>query len=86
MSSDMGLILAIIIVADALCQIKQGAEDKPNEIYLLSSVVKTPWWLLTMRVDDHVYDDFNLFGGLAAQNRPGHARFTDRRVCGLRCA
>ena len=61
----MGLILSIISVADAFSQIKQGAEDKPNEIYLLSSVVKTPWWLLTIRVDDHVYDDFSVRGDSA---------------------
>ncbi len=28
----------------------------------MSSVVKTPWWLLTIRVDDHVYDDFSVRG------------------------
>jgi hypothetical protein len=51
-----------LVVAEALDQIEQGSTDRPNEIYLLSSAVKTPWWLFAIRVDDHVYDDFSVWG------------------------
>ena len=36
--------------------------DRPDEIYLLSTIVKKPWWLFTIRLDDHVYDDFSVWG------------------------
>jgi hypothetical protein len=51
-----------LVVAEVLDQIEQGSTDRPDEIYLLSSVVKTPWWLFALRVDDHVYDDFGVWG------------------------
>jgi hypothetical protein len=49
-------------VAEALDQIEQSSTERPNEIYLLSSAIKTPWWLFAIRVDDHVYDDFSVWG------------------------
>ena len=51
-----------LVVAEALDQIEQGSTDRPHEIYLLSSAVKTPWWLFAIRVDDQVYDDFSVWG------------------------
>ena len=59
-----------VVVADAIGQIEQGATDRPNEIYLLSSVEKTPWWLWTIRVDDHVYDEFSVWGDLLLEIDP----------------
>ena len=50
------------LVADALGLIEQDAMDRPDEIYLLSTIVKKPWWLLTIRIDDYVYDDFRVWG------------------------
>ncbi len=50
------------LVADALVLIEQGAVERPDEIYLLSTIQKNPWWLLTIRLDDYVYDDFSVWG------------------------
>lgn len=50
------------LIADALRLIEQGKRDRPDEIYLLSTIVKKPWWLWTMRVNDYVYDDFSVWG------------------------
>jgi hypothetical protein len=50
------------LVADELALIEQEAGDRPNEIYLLSTIVTKRWWLFTIRLDDYVYDDFSVWG------------------------
>jgi hypothetical protein len=50
------------LVADSLGLIEQGAVERPDEIYLLSTILTKPWWLLTIRLDDYVYDDFSVWG------------------------
>lgn len=50
------------LIADALALIEQEAVDKPDEIYLLSTIVNKTWRLFTIRLDDHIYDDFSVWG------------------------
>ena len=50
------------LVADALIQVEQRTDDRPDEIYLLSSAEEKPWFLWALRVDDHVCDEFSVWG------------------------
>jgi hypothetical protein len=50
------------LVADALVLTEQGAVERPDEIYLLSTIEKNPWYLWIIRLDDHVYDEFSVWG------------------------
>ena len=49
-------------MADALVLIEQGAAERPDEIYLLSTIVENLWQLWIIRLDDYVYDDFSVWG------------------------
>ncbi len=50
------------LVADALILVEQGTDDRPDEIYLLSSAVEKPWFLWALRVDNHVYNELSVWG------------------------
>jgi hypothetical protein len=50
------------LVADALIQVEQGTDVRPDEIYLLSSAEEKPWFLWALRVDDHVCYEFSVWG------------------------
>jgi hypothetical protein len=57
------------LVTNALSLIEREAVERPNEIYLLSTIVKT-WALWTIRIDDYVYDDFSVGGTSLLQIDP----------------
>jgi hypothetical protein len=58
------------VVAGALGIIEQGAAERPDEIYLLSTIVKKLWQLWTIRIDDYVYDDFSVWGKSLLETDP----------------
>jgi hypothetical protein len=57
------------LVIDALSLIEREAVERPDEIYLLSTIVKT-WALWTIRIGDYVYDDFSVGGTSLLQIDP----------------
>jgi hypothetical protein len=44
--------------------------DRPDEIYLLSSANEKTWFLWTLRVDDHVYDELSVWGDVLMEIDP----------------
>jgi len=50
------------LVADAVAQIDETAKERPDEIYLVSSIIEKSWNLWALRVDDHVYHDLSAWG------------------------
>jgi hypothetical protein len=50
------------LVADAVREIEQTAERRPNEVYLLSTIIDAFWSLWVLRVDDHVYEELSVWG------------------------
>ena len=44
--------------------------DKPDEIYLLSTVIENSWNLWALRVGDCVYDDLSISGDSLSQMDP----------------
>lgn len=46
-------------VADALLEVEQTMPDRPDEVYLVSTAVETPWWSFVMRVGQRDYYDFS---------------------------
>jgi hypothetical protein len=59
------------LVADALALIEQEEGERPDEIYLLSTMLKSPWRLWTIRLDDYVHDDFSVWGNSLLEIEPG---------------
>lgn len=51
------------LVANALGSIEAEAPERPNEVYLLSSAVSQPWYLLALRVGDIEAEDLSIHGG-----------------------
>ena len=47
------------VVADALLEVEQTMRDRPDEVYLVSTAVETPWWTFALRVDERNYYDFS---------------------------
>ncbi len=51
------------LVAEAVWRAEDSISDKPDEIYLLSTVIENSWRLWTLRVGDQVYDDLTIREG-----------------------
>lgn len=47
------------VVADALLEVEQTMPDRPDEVYLVSTAVETPWWSFALRVGQRDYYDFS---------------------------
>jgi len=47
------------VVADALLEVEQTMSNRPDEVYLVSTAVKTPWWSFALRVDQRDYYDLS---------------------------
>jgi hypothetical protein len=43
------------IVFETLAAVEREFADKPNEIYLVSTIVEDPWWVHALRIDDTSY-------------------------------
>jgi hypothetical protein len=49
-------------VADTLIRIEKDIGEKPDEIYLFSTAIPSPWWLWIIRIDDRDYYSFSVQG------------------------
>jgi hypothetical protein len=58
------------LVADAVQKVEGLVADKPDEIYLLSTVIENSWTLRALRVGDCVYDDLSISGDSLSQTDP----------------
>ena len=58
------------LVADAVQKVEGLVADKPDEIYLLSTVIENSWTLWALRVGDCVYDDLSISGDSLSQIDP----------------
>jgi hypothetical protein len=47
------------IVADALLEVERTMPDRPDEVYLVSTAIDTPWWSFALRVGQRDYYDFS---------------------------
>jgi hypothetical protein len=47
------------VVADALLEVEQTMPDRPDEVYLVSTAVETPWWSFALRVGQRDCYDFS---------------------------
>ena len=50
------------LAVTAIYKVEEQVEDKPNEVYLLSSAIDAFWSLWSLRIDDHVFDDLSIHG------------------------
>jgi hypothetical protein len=47
------------VVAGALFHSEAGMTDRPDEVYLVSSAVRSSWWSFALRIDDRNYDELS---------------------------
>lgn len=47
------------VVADALLEVEKTMPDRPDEVYLVSTAIETPWWTFALRVGMRDYYDFS---------------------------
>jgi hypothetical protein len=47
------------VVAEALFHSEAAMTDRPDEIYLVSSAVRSSWSIVALRIDDRNYDDLS---------------------------
>ncbi len=48
-----------LVVADALLEVEKTMADCPDEVYLVSTAIKNPWWIFALRIDQQDYCDFS---------------------------
>jgi hypothetical protein len=50
------------LVADAVAQVERSASALPDEVWLVSTAVRTFWATWALRVGGHVYEDLSKWG------------------------